>query len=103
MPIGFHPLELVVLLAILLLIFGPKRLPEMGSAIGKSIKEFRKGMSELTSPKDEHEEEKKLPASTADTSTVDAGKLSTTVAESEANIKATTTTSESSSTEVKID
>lgn len=58
---GFHGLDLVVILVIALLIFGPKRLPEMGSSIGKSIKEFRKGMSELNNPKDEKEEEAKLP------------------------------------------
>lgn len=50
---GFHGLDLVVILAIALLIFGPKKLPEMGSAIGKSIKEFKKGMNELTAPKEE--------------------------------------------------
>jgi sec-independent protein translocase protein TatA len=58
MPFGFHGLDLVVILVIALLIFGPKKLPEMGSAIGKSIKEFRKGMSELTSPKEKEEEPK---------------------------------------------
>jgi len=58
---GFHGLDLIVILIIALLIFGPKRLPEMGSSIGKSIKEFRKGMSELGNPKDEKEEEAKLP------------------------------------------
>ena len=56
---GFHGFDLIVILIIALLIFGPKKLPEMGSAIGKSIKEFRKGMSELTQPKSE--EEPKLP------------------------------------------
>jgi len=61
MPFGFHLPELFIILVVALLIFGPKKLPEMGSAIGKSIKEFRKGMSELTAPKDEHEEEPKLP------------------------------------------
>ena len=61
MPFGFHGLDLVFILVIALLIFGPKRLPEMGSSIGKSIKEFRKGMSELSNPKDEKEEEAKLP------------------------------------------
>lgn len=55
---GFHGVDLIAILAVALLIFGPKRLPEMGSAIGKSIKEFRKGMSELTAPK----EEPKTPA-----------------------------------------
>ena len=52
---GFHAPELIIILVVALLIFGPKRLPEMGSSIGKSIKEFRKGMSELTSPKEEKE------------------------------------------------
>ncbi|RAQ97087.1 twin-arginine translocase TatA/TatE family subunit [Thermogemmatispora tikiterensis] len=52
---GFHGLDLVVILIVALLIFGPKRLPEMGSAIGKSIKEFRKGMSDLTRDKEEHD------------------------------------------------
>jgi sec-independent protein translocase protein TatA len=103
MPIGFHPLELVIILAILLLVFGPKRLPEMGSAIGKSIKEFRKGISELSSPKDEHEEEKQLSASTTDTSTANIEKQSTTAAESEANINTTATTSESRNTEAKVE
>ncbi len=58
---GFHGLDLVVILVIALLIFGPKRLPEMGSSIGKSIKEFRKGMSELTAPKEAKEEEESEP------------------------------------------
>ncbi len=57
MPLGLHLPELIIVLAVALLIFGPKKLPEMGSAIGKSIKEFRKGMSELSGPKDEHVEE----------------------------------------------
>lgn len=60
MPFGFHGLDLVVILVIALLIFGPKKLPEMGSAIGKSIKEFQKGMKELTNPKEE--EETKTPS-----------------------------------------
>jgi sec-independent protein translocase protein TatA len=62
---GFHGLDLLVILVVALLIFGPKRLPEMGSAIGKSIKEFRKGMAELTAPKEAKEEEPEpAPAAT---------------------------------------
>jgi sec-independent protein translocase protein TatA len=45
--------ELIVIFVVALLIFGPKKLPEMGSAIGKSIKEFQKGMKEITAPKDD--------------------------------------------------
>jgi TatA/E family protein of Tat protein translocase len=47
---GFHPVELVAVLAIALLIFGPKKLPEMGASIGKSIKAFKKGMKEINEP-----------------------------------------------------
>jgi TatA/E family protein of Tat protein translocase len=53
MPFGVHGVDLIVVLAIALLIFGPKKLPEMGASIGKSIKEFKKGMAELTEPKAE--------------------------------------------------
>ncbi|MBO0778562.1 MAG: twin-arginine translocase TatA/TatE family subunit [Ktedonobacteraceae bacterium] len=53
-----HGWEIVVILAIALLIFGPKKLPEMGSAIGKSIKEFKKGMDGLTGNNKEPEEAK---------------------------------------------
>lgn len=41
------PVHLVIILVIALLLFGPKRLPEIGSGIGKTIKEFRKSMSEI--------------------------------------------------------
>ena len=43
---GIHWTELLIISVIALLIFGPKRLPEMGSAIGKTYKEFRKSLSE---------------------------------------------------------
>jgi len=38
--------ELLILLAIILLFFGAKRLPEMGASMGRSIKAFKKGMNE---------------------------------------------------------
>lgn len=41
------PLELVVILVIALLILGPGRLPDVGSALGKSIREFRKAASDV--------------------------------------------------------
>ena len=40
------PLHLALLLIVALLIFGPRRLPELGGAIGKTIKEFQKSMAE---------------------------------------------------------
>jgi sec-independent protein translocase protein TatA len=35
------PLEIIVVLIIVLVIFGPKRLPEMGRSLGKGIREFK--------------------------------------------------------------
>jgi sec-independent protein translocase protein TatA len=40
------PLHLALLLIVALLIFGPRRLPELGSAVGKTIKEFQKSMAD---------------------------------------------------------
>jgi sec-independent protein translocase protein TatA len=48
MPLHWY--DLAVLVGLALLIFGPKRLPEMGSAIGKTIKEFQRSMREVTEP-----------------------------------------------------
>ena len=39
------PLEVVVVLAIVLLIFGPKRLPSAGRALGRSMREFKDSLS----------------------------------------------------------
>ncbi len=47
---GFHPIELIIVFLIALLIFGPKKLPEMGSAIGKTIKEFQKSIRDVKEP-----------------------------------------------------
>lgn len=44
---GLGPTELVIILVIALIIFGPRRLPEMGAAIGKSIREFKKSTKEI--------------------------------------------------------
>jgi sec-independent protein translocase protein TatA len=43
------PFEIGFLLIFLLLIFGAKRLPELGSGLGKGIREFKKSMREINS------------------------------------------------------
>jgi sec-independent protein translocase protein TatA len=48
MPFGVHPLWLFLLLIIVLIIFGPGKLPELGAGIGKAMREFRKATSDLT-------------------------------------------------------
>lgn len=42
---GLGPLELGIILAIVVVLFGAKRLPELGSGIGKAIKNFKSGIS----------------------------------------------------------
>ena len=39
--------ELVVIFLIILLLFGTKRLPEIGSALGKAVKEFKRSVKEI--------------------------------------------------------
>jgi sec-independent protein translocase protein TatA len=48
LPFGIQPIHLIVIAIIALLIFGPRRLPEIGHSIGKAITEFRKGAREMT-------------------------------------------------------
>ena len=38
------PLEIVVILVVFLMLFGAKRLPEIGRALGEGIREFKKSM-----------------------------------------------------------
>ncbi len=57
------PTHLLFLLGLALLIFGPKRIPEIGSAVGRGIRDFRQAMTNLdTSPDQTHE---KAPADSA--------------------------------------
>jgi len=44
---GFGVQELVVILVIALIIFGPSKLPELGKAFGKSIREFKEATSTI--------------------------------------------------------
>ena len=64
------PLEIIVVLIIALVVFGPKRLPELGSSLGRGIREFR---STVTGEKDDDDDDdvKALSASTATTHPVE--------------------------------
>jgi sec-independent protein translocase protein TatA len=42
----FQPMHLLLILVIVLIIFGPGKLPEIGEGLGKSIRGFKKAMSE---------------------------------------------------------
>jgi len=44
----FQPTHLIIILVIALVIFGPGKLSDVGSSLGKAIRGFKKSMSELT-------------------------------------------------------
>ena len=51
-------MELLIILAIILLFFGAKRVPELGRSLGNGIREFRKGTADSEDNKEELEERK---------------------------------------------
>jgi sec-independent protein translocase protein TatA len=53
---GIGPLELIVVLAIALIVLGPKRLPDAGRSLGRGLREFRDSVSGRERP-----EEQELP------------------------------------------
>jgi sec-independent protein translocase protein TatA len=87
MPFGLQPLHLIIILVVALLIFGPKRLPEIGRYIGKTLTEFRAGTQELTQTFREEINQPvqpqaappppAQPAATASTASTDAGNFCT--------------------------
>jgi sec-independent protein translocase protein TatA len=50
MPFGIGAAELVILLLVALLVFGPKRLPEMGRSLGRGMREFKESISTINAP-----------------------------------------------------
>ena len=53
MPGFIGPMELVVLAIVALIVFGPKRLPEMGRQLGKGMRSFKDSVSGLSASLDE--------------------------------------------------
>lgn len=52
--LGGHLPELLIFLTLALIIFGPKRLPEIGSSLGKGIRDFRQSVSHLEEDQTHH-------------------------------------------------
>ena len=57
--------ELVVLLVVILILFGPGKLPEVGKALGKAVGEFRRGIKEGLDDKDTSKSESDSPSKPA--------------------------------------
>ena len=67
-PIGMP--ELLIILTLALIIFGPRKLPELGRSLGRSLGEFKRASNELRNTLDEEirvEEERTRPARPAPT------------------------------------
>ena len=54
-PLGMP--EIIIILVVVLLIFGPKNLPKLGSALGRTVKNLRDGMGSAKKEMDASEEE----------------------------------------------
>jgi sec-independent protein translocase protein TatA len=72
MPGGIGWMEIMLLLLVMLLVFGPKRLPEMGRSLGRGIREFKESVT--GEDKDDDHEPRKTeltppPAATPDATT----------------------------------
>jgi sec-independent protein translocase protein TatA len=61
----FQPMHLLVIFAIALLVFGPKKLPELGKGIGEGIRGFKSAMKEQPAQASEKPVEKSAEKATA--------------------------------------
>jgi sec-independent protein translocase protein TatA len=64
-PFGLGPLELVIILLVLVMLFGATRLADIGGSLGKGIREFRKNVKD-----GEEDEDDLMPAPRAQATTV---------------------------------
>jgi len=55
---GLGTSEIILILIVALIVFGPSRLPQIGGAVGKSIKEFKKSLNETNDDKNQDGEKK---------------------------------------------
>jgi sec-independent protein translocase protein TatA len=62
MPFGIGPTEMIILLLVLLVVFGPKRLPDMGKQLGKGMREFKDSISGKDDPDEADDYTEPLPA-----------------------------------------
>ncbi len=62
--LGFS--EIMIILGVVLLVFGAKRLPEIGASMGKGIREFKRSLSDATDAVNQLPEERNAPPRSID-------------------------------------
>lgn len=60
MPFNLGPGEMLLILAIALVVLGPKKLPEAGRSLGRGLKQFKDGLSDMSGDKDEDDDTPRL-------------------------------------------
>ena len=63
MPLGLGLPEILIVLVIVLVVFGPKRLPDLGRSLGSGMREFK---DSITGNKDDDDEPSKITAARAE-------------------------------------
>jgi sec-independent protein translocase protein TatA len=58
---GINSTEILIILAVMVLLFGASRIPELGKSLGTGIREFKNGLRAIS--EDEEEEKKKIDKS----------------------------------------
>ena len=67
----FQPMHLIIILVIALVIFGPKKLPELGAGLGKSLREFKKAMQDVSKEINVTPEAKETPKEVSSPATME--------------------------------
>jgi sec-independent protein translocase protein TatA len=80
------PLEIIVVLIIALIVFGPKRLPELGNSLGKGIREFKDSVTGENKDDDVDDDVKVISASQATTTPVEQQPTTVPVEQAEAEV-----------------
>ncbi len=55
LALGLGPAEIAIILVIVILVFGPSKLPQLGASVGKMLRGFKKEMKEIESDRAEDE------------------------------------------------
>lgn len=66
MPFGLGLPELIIILVIILVIFGPKKIPEIGKSLGSAVRELRKSTADDSSDNDKTEAKKEAETKKTD-------------------------------------